>query len=192
MDSSWCRFSSIHSRLEFPKNVRFKVAPTSTQIGRIRPISTSLNGGRRGAPQNESFPFKSPFKQPYSATKGRPHKNDTHPHRENRFGRWNVSASELESANLCKGMGAIRGPISQSPSGTLFSFCLGRFPFKVNQPKKGCPFFPMATGHLRFLSRTTCLVSKESQQHRCQFPGAFRGVLLCPTYSMYVIRACGG
>ena len=31
----------------------------------------------------------------------------------------------------------------------LFSFFLGRVPFKLNQPKKlGCPFFSLATGHL--------------------------------------------
>ena len=38
---------------------------------------------------------------------------------------------------------------TQLPSGALFPLFLGRVPFKLNQRKTGCSFFPSAAGHLR-------------------------------------------
>ena len=39
--------------------------------------------------------------------------------------------------------------VSQLPSGALFCFFGEEFPLKLDQPKNGCPFFSLATGHLR-------------------------------------------
>ena len=56
------------------------------------------------------------------------------------------------------------------PSFNFFSFFCwkGSDSFELNQAKTGCPFFPMATGHLRWL-RTCRDVKSGLKQPRCVF-----------------------